>query len=114
MILMLLICSSSYLKAQQTNSSSTGNQVKTDTTKVLISIDYLRDANAKLIERLFLIKVKSQQDSIINLNKLYITEQDNIIKSFQTKVVTLTENNNKYLKTIEKQKQTNNILKVLQ
>lgn len=53
---------------------------------VVIPISYIRSANLKLIERKYLLKLNSQKDSIINLQKLYISTQKNINDSIQKKL----------------------------
>ena len=110
MTVMLLTCSKSLLYGQIASSkpltSSTGEVMKSDTSKVIIPISFLRDANAKLLERLYLIKVVEQKDSIISLANQYTTEQNNIIKDFQGRVVTLTNTNNKLVTSIDRQKKT--------
>lgn len=112
--MLLLSCSKNLLQAQVRSSNpinpSTGEVLKSDTSKVIIPISYLRDANAKLIERIYLIKINAEKDSIINLNKSYIAEQSNIIKNFQGRVLTITEDNNRLRKTINRQKNNNNFL----
>lgn len=87
--------------------------MKSDTSKVIIPISYIKDANAKLIERIYLIKVNAEKDSIINLNKLYIKEQNVIVKDFQTRVINLTDNNNQLVKSNNRYRTTNVILKVI-
>jgi len=109
MTVLLLISLKSYQARSQTISSSTGKQLQSDTSKITVPIIYIKDANAKLIERLYLLKINKQQDSIINLNKLYINEQSNIIKDFQNKVVNITNDNNKLKTEVVKQKNKSNI-----
>lgn len=115
MIVLLLSYSVNSLQVQaQTNkpiAPSTGKQLQSDTGKVSVPISYIKDANAKLIERVYLLEVNKQQDSIINLNKLYIDEQSFIIKDFQGKVITLTNNVNTLNKSVASYKQHNAILK---
>lgn len=115
MIVLLLSYSVNSLQVQaQTNkpiASSTGKILQSDTNKVSVPISYIKDANAKLIERVYLLEVNKQQDSIINLNKLYINEQSFIIKDFQIRVMKLTTNVNTLNKSVAYYKQHNAILK---
>lgn len=90
--------------------SSTGEILKLDTSKIIIPIKYIREANAKLIKYNYLLQISAEQDSIIKLNKLYIAEQDNIIKDFQGRVIILTNDNNNLKSTINKQHKVNTIL----
>ncbi len=114
MILVLLSYSKNLLYSQTISSKpinpSTGGLLKTDTANAVVPISFIRDANAKLIERLYLLKVNKQQDSIINLNKVYIFEQDKIIKDFQGRVLDLNIVNTALNNTITKQRNINKIL----
>lgn len=105
---MLLSCSNSYCQVSA-NNSSTGKGIQTDTI-VPISIKFIREANAKLIEREYLLEVNKHQDSIIILNKSYIAEQGVIIKDFQNKVVNLNESNNNLKKSLDNQRSANKLL----
>lgn len=84
-ILLLLSCLN-HLVAQNRNANSTGDETQADTTNVIIPISYIKTANAKLIERLYLKEVIIKKDSIILLKNNYINEQSIIIKDFQNKV----------------------------
>lgn len=86
MILLLLICSKDLLVAQTNDTTSTGKQIKSDTANVIMPISYIRAANTKLIERLYLKELVIKKDSIILLKNNYINEQSIIIKDFQNKV----------------------------
>lgn len=94
---MMLLISFINLQAQiRINDTSTGNLTKTDTTIVTISIDLIKDANAKMIERLYLLKLVNQQDSIINLKDKYINTQSNIIVDNQIQINKEKKKVNKY------------------
>lgn len=114
MIVVLLLCSSNLVQSQIVQSKpvtpSTGEIVKSDTSKVIIPISFLRDANAKLIERIYLIQINKQQDSIINLNKSYITEQYKIIDTFKVRIVNITNDNNTLKTSLVKQQNKNKVL----
>lgn len=87
MILLVLNCLSNCLWAQTRDSiPSTGGIEKVDTAVIVIPIKYIKAANAKLIERLYLKEAILKKDSIINYKDSYINEQSIIIKDFQTKV----------------------------
>lgn len=85
-ILLLLNCFSGLLIAQTKDVISTGGQIKSDTANVIIPISYIKSANAKLIERLYLKQAIIKKDSIILLKNNYINEQSIIIKDFQNRV----------------------------
>lgn len=57
-----------------------------DTTKVTIPIKYIKQANAKMIERLYLLRITNEQDSIILMKDKYINEQQKVIADFQQRV----------------------------
>lgn len=57
-----------------------------DTTKVTIPIEYIKNANAKMIERLYLLRITNEQNSIILMKDKYINEQQKIIADFQQRV----------------------------
>lgn len=114
MTVLLLSCLSVSLKGQivlgKPLSPSTGEVLKTDTSKVIVPIKFIRDANAKLIEREYLLKLKDQQDSLLKLNRDFIYEQNKIIRDFQLKQVDIVNANNKLQKSLNKQKTNNKLL----
>lgn len=110
MIVMLSIGSKSLLMAFNNDNSSTGELMKSDTTNVIIPVDYIRRANIKLIERRYLLSISKEQDSIINLKDCYIAEQDSIIKDMQNRIILSNNINNEAVDKIDKQKTTINIL----
>lgn len=72
--------------AQTKDVPPTGGQIKSDIANVVIPISYIKSANAKLIERLYLKQAIIKKDSIILLKNNYINEQSIIIKDFQNRV----------------------------
>lgn len=88
----------------------TGWCQKADTASVAIPIYNLRQANIKLIERLYLLEVNKQQDSIIRLKDYYINEQSKIISDFQDKVYNANQVNIKLNEDIDKYKRRNKII----
>ena len=107
---MLLICSKSY--AQQTNDSipSTGGVECSDSAVVAVPIILIKKANAKMIERNYLIYITNEQDSIINMKDKYINEQQKIIIDFQKRVDATVKLNEAVKKDLEKQKTKNKII----
>lgn len=88
MILLVLNCLSNCPWAQTRDSlPSTGEVVQADTAVIAIPIKYIKAANAKLIERLYLKESILKKDSIIDFKDSYINEQSIIIKDFQNKVL---------------------------
>lgn len=108
MIVLLLSYSNSWCQTNKDVSSSTGKQ---DTSVVTVPVSFIKDANAKLIERLALLKITAHQDSIINLNRLYKAEQESIIKGFQGKVHNLNEANVKLVNQVQTERKRNVIYK---
>ena len=96
----------------QTNDSipSTGNYTKADTTVATIQIYLIKQANAKMIERLYLIEINNQQDSIIDMKDKYINEQQSIITNFQKRITDVNKLNESIKKDLDKQKKRNKII----
>lgn len=84
-IVLLLNCFISYAQVNR-NIPSTGEIKLSDTTNVIIPIDYIKQANAKMTERLYLLRITNEQDSIILMKDKYINEQQKIIVDFQQRV----------------------------
>lgn len=84
-IVLLLNCFISYAQVNR-NIPSTGKIKLSNTTNVIIPIDYIKQANAKMIERLYLLRITNEQDSIILMKDKYINEQQKIIVDFQQRV----------------------------
>ena len=76
---------------------------------VVISISYIKQANAKMIERLYLKEICNQQDTIIKLKDKNIKEQQAIINSFQERVTTSEELNQRLYKSIDRQRKKKRI-----
>lgn len=109
MIVLLLICLKNLLA--QTNDSllSTGD-LQLSNTAVTIDIKYIRLANAKLIERKYLLNIVNEQDSIISFKDNYITEQKKIITDFQNRVNNAIKINEAIKQDIEKQKKRTKVV----
>lgn len=84
-IVLLLNCFISYAQVNR-NVPSTGEIKLSDTTNVIIPINYIKQANAKMIERLYLLRITNEQNSIILMKDKYINEQQKIIVDFQQRV----------------------------
>ena len=83
--MMLLNSFMSWCQSDTTSIISTGEFINSDTI-VTIHINHIRKANTLMIERNYLLDITEEQDSIICLHKLYIYEQDSIIKLFKDRV----------------------------
>lgn len=81
-----------------------------DSSVVIISIDYLRKANVKLIERKYLLNINKELNNINSLQLKYITEQDKIIVEFQNKIKQQNEITSNISKNLDKQKKISYIL----
>lgn len=107
-----MLLSSSMNLLGQTNDSipSTGDYTKADTTVATIPIYLIKQANAKMIERLYLIEINNQQDSIIDMKDKYINEQQSIITNFQKRITDVNKLNESIKKDLYKQKKRNKII----
>ena len=93
------------LQAQiNSNTPFTGNLLKADTTVAVIPIELIRQANVKMVERLYLIKINNEQDSIIDMKDKYINEQQKVIVDFQKRIDDTNKLNKKIQTDLEKQK----------
>ena len=99
------------LQAQTNNSSpSTGSLLKADTTVATVPIYLIKEANAKMIERIYLIEINNQQDSIILMKDQYIFEQQKIINNFQKRMDDANRINQTIVNDLDKQKRRNKII----
>lgn len=107
-----MLLSSSMNLLGQTNDSipSTGDYTKADTTVTTVPIYLIKQANAKMIERLYLIEINNQQDSIIDMKDKYISEQQSIITNFQKRIIDVNKLNESIKKDLDKQKKRNKII----
>lgn len=71
---------------------------------VTVPITYIKDANIKLTERKYLIKLNSEKDSIITYYKKYTNEQTIIIKELSDDFITAQKINENVKKDLELQK----------
>ena len=95
-ILLVLSCSSCWC---QINTSSTGGRADS----VLISINYIRLANKKLIEGISCKKIVNIQDSIINLQQQKYAELEAEASILQTKLYETNKVNIKLNERVDKQ-----------
>lgn len=112
MLMIVMLLSSSMNLLGQTNDSipSTGDYTKANTTVATIPIYLIKQANAKMIERLYLIEINNQQDSIIDMKDKYISEQQSIITNFQKRITDVNKLNESIKKDLDKQKKRNKII----
>ena len=102
-------CLRSYAQTDD-NHPSTGKIKQSDTTVVTIPIKYIRNANIKLIERLYLLEINKQQDTLINMKDSYINEQKRIITDFQKRVDEVNKINQAIKQDLDKQKIKNKVI----
>lgn len=70
----------------------------------MININNIKQANVKMLERLFLIDIANEQDSIIKLKDKYINQQNKELTTYKTNYGKV------YMENIElKSKQSNKI-----
>ena len=112
MLMIVLLLSNSKNLLGQTNDStpSTGDWLKADTTVAVVPINLIKQANAKMIERLYLLEVVNQQDTIIDMKDKYINKQQRIITDFQKRVNDTNKLNESIKKDLDKQKKRNKII----
>lgn len=106
LIVLLLLIS---LKSWSQSKPFTGDLIISDTV-VSVSIDYIKKANAKMIERKYLIDINKQQDSIILLKDKYIKEQSIIINDFKQKIIAANDLNKSITDSLNKQIRYNLIM----
>lgn len=87
MIALLLFSSKSLLAQTNYDSPSTGKKLKSDITYVTVPVNLIKQANVKMIERLYLIDINNKQEEILNEQSRYIDEQTKIITDFKQKLV---------------------------
>ena len=101
--MMLLNSFMSWCQSDTISITSTGENINSDTI-VNIPITYIRKANILMIERNYLLDITEEQDSIISLHKLYISEQDSVINDFKQKIIKNNKINEDINKAYEKER----------
>ena len=112
-MLMTVMLLSSFINLQAQidwGSPSTGDWLKADTAVATVPTYLIKQANAKMIERLYLININKQQDSIIIMNNHYILEQQRIILDFQQRIDNINRINETIVEDFNKQKKYNKII----
>lgn len=110
MIVLLLLSSKNLLAQNNNDSPSTGEELKSDTTYVTIPINLIKEANAKMIERLYLIDVNSKQEEILKEQSYYIYEQTKVISDFKQKLVDANNNIISIQNDLNRMKKRNKII----
>lgn len=111
LLIVMLLSNFMSLQAQTNNGSpSTGSLSKADTTVATVPIYLIKQANAKMIERIYLIEINNQQDSIILMKDQYIFEQQKIINDFQKRIDDANRINQTIANDLDKQKRRNKIM----
>ena len=100
MLLMMMLMLSYSKSWCQISTSPTGGQ----TDSVLISIDYIKLANKKLIEGISCKKIVVLQDSVINLQSKKYAELEAEVSILQTKLYDAHRVNVKLTKDVDSQK----------
>ena len=112
-MIVLLLSNLNSLQANNNNNiscPSTGCYTRADTAVAIIPVYLIKQANAKMIERRYLIDINKYKDSIIIMKDKYIKEQQNIIVDFQNKISISNNLNYNIKKTLDKQKRKNKII----
>ena len=110
MIVLLLSNLNSLQANNNISCSSTGCYTRADTAVAIIPVYLIKQANAKMIERRYLIDINKYKDSIIIMKDKYIKEQQNIIVDFQNKISISNNLNYNIKKALDKQKRKNKII----
>lgn len=111
LLIVMLLSNFMSLQAQTNNGSpSTGSLLKADITVATVPIYLIKQANAKMIERIYLIEINNQQDSIILMKNQYIFEQQKIINDFQKRIDDANRINQTIADDLDKQKRRNKIM----
>ena len=112
MLMIVLLSNSLNLLAQQDNINVPlrGSECNSDTAVAVVPINLLKQANAKMIERIYLININKEQDSIIIMKNKYINEQQKIITNFQIQVDNANKLNESIKLDLERQKIKNKII----
>lgn len=112
-MLMTVMLLSSFINLQAQidwGSLSTGDWLKADTAVATVPTYLIKQANAKMIERLYLIDINKHQDSIIIMKNDYILEQQRIILEFQQRIDNVNRINETIVEDLNKQKRYNKII----
>lgn len=112
-MLMTVMLLNSFMNLQahiDVSSPSTGDWLKADTAVATVPTYLIKQANAKMIERLYLIDINKQQDSIIIMKNDYILEQQRIILDFQQRIDNINRINETIVEDLNKQKRYNKII----
>ena len=110
MIALPLFSSKSLLAQTNNVPPSTGKEVKTDTAYISVPINLIKEANAKMIERLYLIDINNKQEEILREQFHYIDEQTKIITDFKQKIVDSNNNIISIQNDLDRMKKRNKII----
>ena len=110
MIVLLLNSLNLLAQRDSTNVPLRGSECSSDTAVAVIPINLLKQANAKMIERVYLININKEQDSIIIMKDKYINEQQKVIADFQMRVNNTNKLNESIKLDLERQKRKNKII----
>lgn len=110
MIALLLNYSKNLQAATNDDIPSTGRVECSDSAVIAVPALLIKKANAKMIERKYLLLITNEQDSIINMKDKYINEQQKIITDFQKRIADTNKLNEAVKKDLETQKTKNKII----
>lgn len=108
---MLLSCSISLAQNNARIVPSTGEELLSDTAVAVIPVYLLKQANAKMIERKYLLKIVSQQDTIINNKDSIISIINNDKNKFLNAYQIERDNNKAIKKKLDKVLNNNKVYK---
>lgn len=107
---MLLNSFESLLANDSINPPSTGKVLYSDTTEVSVPASLVKRANAKMIERKYLIAITKEQDSIIDLKNKHINEQQVIIDDYKRRIYDVNSVNESIKHKLDKQRRVNRLV----
>lgn len=111
MIVLLLNCFTSLLKANNIDDLSTGEIIQNDTVAVTVPINIIRKANIKLNERLILKEIVYNQNLEINEFKQLNILNDSTINYYRNNFIIQQHINQSINNELTKQRTTNRTLK---
>ena len=103
MIVLLLLSSKSWCQNNNATLPLRAIEHKDSLINVTIPINYIKQANIKLTERKYFIRLNNEKDSIIMYYKDYVANQDIIINKLNNNYLTAVEVNKNIKKDLELQ-----------
>lgn len=110
LMIVMLLSNSKLLLAQDNLPPSTGDELISDTAYAAIPIYLIKEANAKMIERLYLIDINELQDNIIKEQNKYIEEYTKTVDDLNKRLIDSNNAATSLQKSFDKIKKRNKII----